>query len=241
MVKLEINGREVEAKKEQTLLEVCRENNIFIPTMCVNDAVEPYGACRLCMVEIEKRGRKKLVASCLFAAEEGLKVTTENDKIANIRQTVIELLMARCPHSPEVKEMADKLGVEKTRFDIDEGDNACVLCALCTRVCKEVVGRSAISLVNRGAEREVALPFYDDSNACIACGSCAYICPTQAITMEDKEDKRVIKMPHSEMEFKLKKCSKCSSYWAPEKQLDYMREKADLPADFFDVCPNCKD
>lgn len=240
MVKLEINGREIQAEKGRTILEVCRENNIFIPTMCVNDAVEPYGACRLCMVEIDKNGRKKLVASCLYTVEDGLKVITENDKIKNIRQTVIELLMARCPKSSEVKEMAEKLGVLKTRFDIDDEENACVLCALCTRVCKEVVGRSAISLVNRGAEREVALPFYDDSNACIACGSCAYICPTKAITMEDKGGVRTIKMPHSEMQFKLKKCSKCGSHWAPEKQLEYMREKAGLPEDFYDICPNCK-
>ena len=104
-----------------------------------------------------------------------------------------------------------------------------------------MVGVSAISLVNRGVNRQMATPFYDFSEACIACGSCAYVCPTKAISIEDVGDKRIITMPHNTMEFKLKQCKKCGAYWAPERQLDYMVRQANLPADAFDYCPDCRD
>ena len=236
-----IDGKKLQAENEATVLDVARNNNIYIPTLCVNDAVAPYGACRLCMVEITRRGRTKLVASCLYPVQDGLEVKTDSERIRNVRQMVMELLLARCPQDDEVKALAGKLGVTETRFKIDDEENHCVLCAMCTRVCKEVVGRSAISLVNRGTEREVAIPFYDNTEACIACGSCAYICPTSAITLKDTGGKRIITMPNCRLEFKMKKCSGCGSYWAPEKQIKFMAEKARLPLKEYDFCPNCKD
>ena len=240
MVTLKINGRDIQAEEGTTILDAARQNNIYIPTLCVNEAVAPYGACRLCMVEITRGKRQRLVASCLYEVAEGLVVSTESDRIKNIRRMVIELLLARCPHSPEVREMAESLGVKEARFKVEDENNLCVLCALCTRVCQEVVGQSAISLVNRGTEREVALPFYEDADACIACGSCVYICPTRAIQMEDVGDKRIITWPNSKHEFKLQRCEKCGSYWAPEKQLEFMAKKAGIPMDRFEFCPDCR-
>ena len=241
MVTLTIDGREIQAETGKVILEVARDNNIYIPSLCHHEAVAPYGACRLCLVEVVSRGRERLVASCLYSAEDSLVVKTDSPRITNVRRMVTELLLARCPDSEVLQDLASKLGVDKPRFTLEEDNRKCILCGLCARVCQEVVGVSAISLVNRGVDRQMATPFYDFSEACIACGSCAYVCPTEAVSIGDVGDTRIITMPHVTMEFKLKKCKTCGRYWAPERQLDYIIKQADLPADAFDNCPDCRD
>jgi bidirectional [NiFe] hydrogenase diaphorase subunit len=239
MVTLTIDGRQLQAEVGATILEVAQDNNIYIPTLCFNEAVKPYGACRLCLVEITRGKREKLVASCLYEVEEGLVVKTDSERIASNRRMLMELLLARCPNNKEVQDLARKLGVDKTSFKLE--DNHCILCALCVRACAEVVGVSAISLVGRGTGREMATPFYEPSDVCIGCGSCAYVCPTAAIGFEDVGDTRHVRWPKNSMEFKLKKCKTCGTYWAPEKQLDYIIKRANLAPDAFDKCPDCRD
>lgn len=242
MVTLTIDGREVQAEEGAVILDVAKDNNIYIPTLCAHEEVTPYGACRLCLVEVTTRkGRQRLVTSCLYPVEEGLEVITNSDKIVSNRKILMELLLARCPDSEVIRDLAKKLGVRETPFKLEEDNKKCILCALCSRTCQESVGVSAISLVNRGVYRQMAIPFYNNSDACIGCGSCAYICPTDAISMEDTGDTRIITMPTGKMEFKLKKCQACGNYWAPEKQLAYIAKLANLTAGAFDLCPNCRD
>lgn len=240
MVTLTIDGREVQAEEGAMILEVARAHNIYIPALCYHEEVAPYGACRLCMVEIVTNGKERLVASCLYPVEEGLRVKTNSERVNNVRRIVAELLLARCPDSEVIQELASKLGIDKPSFRLEEGNRKCILCALCTRVCQEVVGVSAISLVNRGVDRQMTTPFNDFSEACIGCGSCAYVCPTGAISMEDAGDTRIIDMPQVKMEFKLRKCNKCGKYWAPERQLEYIARIAGLAPEIFDVCPDCR-
>ncbi|MBM3119404.1 MAG: 2Fe-2S iron-sulfur cluster binding domain-containing protein [Chloroflexi bacterium] len=239
MITFKIDGREFKAEKGQTILQVARENGIDIPTLCHHEAIEPYGACRLCIVEISRGGRSRIVTSCLYPVEEGLEVKTGSPRVISNRKMILELLLARCSKNSVIRELASHMGVEQPSFKSEYlEDNDCIVCGLCVRACEQVVGVSAISLVNRGITKEPASPFLESALACIGCGSCYYICPTGAIKMEDRGDIRII---HNwKVEFKLKKCRVCGDYWAPEKQLEYIRTKWGLPEDFFDICPTCK-
>lgn len=239
MVSININGRQIEVDEGQTILDVAREYGIDIPTLCYHEAVSSAGACRLCLVEITKNGRSKIVASCLYPVEDGLNVITDSDCIIESRKMVIELLLASCPNSAVIQEMAEKLGVEKTEFIIHDKDkdNECILCGLCVRACDEIVGVNAISLVNRGNKREVATPFHDVAQTCIGCGSCHYICPTGAIKMEDIEGIR--KIYNWNVEFNLKKCKSCGNYFATESQLDYIKNTLEL-SEPIETCISCR-
>jgi len=241
MINVTINGREIQAEEGRVILDVARDNAIDIPSLCHDESVSSYGSCRLCLVEIEKEGRTRLVAACLYHVEQGLVVKTDTPRITDIRRMLIELLLARCPDSEVLQELAKELGVNTGRFQQDEGKNKCILCSLCTRACEEVVGTSAISMTNRGINRQMATPFFKLSETCIACGSCAYICPTEAIQIEDLGETRAITMPKVKMEFKMKQCDKCERYFAPEKQLEFIASKSGAPEEEFATCIDCRD
>ncbi len=239
MITFNSDDRELKAEKRQTILQVAREHGIDIPTLCHHEAIEPYGACRLCIVEISKGKRTRIVTSCLYPVEEGLEIKTGSPRVISNRKMILELLLARCSKNKVIKELASQMDIEQPSFKSEYlEDNDCIVCGLCVRTCEQVVGVSAISLVNRGITKEPAPPFLEPATACIGCGSCYYICPTGAIKMEDKDGIR--RIYNWKVEFRLKKCKVCGNYWAPERQLDYIREKWELPDDFFDICPTCK-
>ena len=236
MVTLSIDGREIQAEEGATILEVARENGIEIPALCYHESVSSAGACRLCMVEITKDSRTRLVASCLYPVEKGLIVKTDSQKVMNIRRTAMELLLARCPNSKPIQGLARTMGIETTEFNPENED--CILCGLCVRVCQEIAGVSAISLASRGTKRKVAPPFEEPSDVCIGCGSCAYVCPTNTIKIEDVGDTRII---HNwKTEFKLRQCKVCGKYFAPEAQLNYLAKTLNLPQENFECCLDCR-
>ena len=237
VINLEIDGRVFQAQPGMTVLEVARREGISIPTLCHHDALEPVGACRLCLVEITHpkwKGWKGLVTSCLYPVEEGLQVTTDNAEIRQARRTILDLLLARCPGSDVMQKLAAEYGVTSTSFKKNDTDTVCILCGLCVRVCA-VKGCDAIGTAGRGIGREIAIPFKQPPPDCIGCASCAHICPTGAIEYEDVGDVRKI-WGH---EFKMAKCESCGRPVMPEVQLEYEAKKSGLDPDYFRTCPAC--
>ena len=180
MVNLTIDGVEVQAEEGATVLEVARFYGFDIPTLCYHDELTPYGACRLCTVEVKDGNRRRLVASCLYPVKEGLVVKTSSEKIVKGRKLLLELLIARCPNSKRLQDMASKMGVEQIRFKMENSD--CILCGLCVRMCAEQMQGGAIGFVGRGQKREVVTPFHEANEVCRNCGACMYICP--AVTLQ---------------------------------------------------------
>jgi len=179
MVTLTIDGVKVQAEEGTALLEVAKFYGIDIPTLCYNDELTPYGACRLCTVEVDDGRRTSLVASCLYPVKDGIRVKTHSERVIKGRKMILELLIAKCPNSKTLQDLASRMGLEKIRFKIENED--CILCGLCVRMCAEQMGSGAIGFVGRGQKREVATPFHMVSEICRNCGACMYICPAVGV------------------------------------------------------------
>jgi heterodisulfide reductase subunit A len=184
MLNITINKRKLKAKEGATVLEVAQEAGINIPTLCYHKALTPYGACRLCLVEIVGGARLSIVTSCVYPAQEGLMIETDTERVKKTRKIILELLLARSPDSQKLKELAKENGVIQTRIRKTKTDD-CILCGLCIRMCRERMGQSVIGFINRGNERIVGPPFDKTSPICMGCGACAFICPTAAIKSEE--------------------------------------------------------
>ena len=236
MIPFKIDGQPVEGKEGGTVLEVALDAGVEIPHLCYNESVKPYGACRLCLVEVTRHGRSRMTTACTYPVLEEIEVHTRTEKVLRARRMIIELILAMCPGDVQIQEMAREMGVEDVRFK--KGDKDCILCGLCARVCEEVVGANAIQFAFRGDRREMIPPFVGEAMNCIACGACVVACPVDVIGMKEERDERTI--VRWKRTLKMKKCKVCGNYFAPWFQLEKMREQAKLAKDFFDVCTSCR-
>lgn len=207
---LTIDGRTVAIEGERNLLELIRKANIDLPTFCYHSDLSVYGACRLCLVQVEGRG---IVGACSAPPEPGLKVQTSTQEIREVRRISVELLLANhdqsCPTCSrsancQLQGLAQRLGIKKVRFKsvhepvpLDESSpslvrdpNKCVLCGDCVRMCWEVQGIGAIDFANRGHEAAVQPAFGKllGEVECVNCGQCASVCPTAALTPKSEVD-----------------------------------------------------
>ncbi len=157
MIQLKINGIDVSVDKGTTLLEAARFLGLPIPTICHMEGLSPYGACRLCVVEIGDPPNSRLVTSCTYPAEEGLKVRTASERVVRARKMIVELLLASCPQSKTIQDIAAALDVHQQRFRQEHED--CILCGRCVRMCAEQMAAGAIGFTGRGQQRSIGTPF----------------------------------------------------------------------------------
>ena len=208
-ITLVIDGVECRAAKGDTILEVARRNDIYIPTLCWMEGLTPIGSCRMCVVEAE--GNPKLLTACTTPAENGMKVHTKTEKLKQYRLQILELLFAGRNHfcmfcsqtgDCELQRLAIEHGMDKVRYPFlyepfhnDASDphmqidhNRCILCLRCIRVCAEKVGAHTLDLERRGWETNITSDLgmlFGDSETCVSCGACAQVCPTGTITLRD--------------------------------------------------------
>ncbi len=175
MISLTINGLPVSVEKGTTVLEAAQFLGFPIPTLCHKDGLSSYGACRLCIVEIGEGPGAKLVSSCTYPAQDGLKVRTASARVLRARRMILELMLASCPQSKTVQDLAAAHGVREQRFKQEYED--CLLCGLCVRMCQEQMMAKAIGFRGRGENRSIGTPFDVTSDVCRQCGGCIYICP----------------------------------------------------------------
>ncbi|RME28025.1 MAG: ferredoxin, partial [Deltaproteobacteria bacterium] len=145
MVRIKVQGNTYTAEAGGSLLDTLLELGYEVPHLCHHEAVEPYGACRLCLVEVKKGRKQRLTTACNYPVMEGIEVFLDTDKVVRNRQMVLRLLLAQAPAAEAVKRLAREYGVTDTPFPVTDPDNECINCGLCARVCREVVGVEAIS------------------------------------------------------------------------------------------------
>jgi bidirectional [NiFe] hydrogenase diaphorase subunit len=178
-VLLQIDGKEVKAREGMTILEAAQSAGIPIPTLCYHEKLEPYGGCRICIVEVTTGGRTRLVVSCVYLVEQDLVVRTRSEKIDKIRKTILELLLAHAPDSPKLQDLAREYGADKDRFE--KVASFCIHCGLCVRYCAEVKKKNAVGFVDRGIRKEISFIPEIASKECWDCKECFPLCPTSAL------------------------------------------------------------
>ena len=207
---LSIDGHDVSAREDQTILDVARENDIFIPALCEVEGLSAVGACRLCLVEVN--GSPRLTPACTTRVEEGLQVVTGSERIDQYRRMILELFFSERNHicavcvtngHCDLQALAQKVGMDHVRFpyrnpslkvDASHGrfvldHNRCILCSRCVRICDEIEGAHTWDLLGRGIDSRVVIDLdqpWGSSDSCTGCGKCVQICPTGALSEKGK-------------------------------------------------------
>jgi bidirectional [NiFe] hydrogenase diaphorase subunit len=190
MIPLTINGLPVSVEDGSSILEAARFLGFPVPTLCHLDGLSPYGACRVCVVEIGEGPKARLVSSCTYPAEPGLKVRTASSRVLRARRMVLELLLASCPQSKTIQDLASAHGVRRQRFKQEHED--CILCGRCVRMCEEQMMANAIGFRARGERRSIGTPFDAKSEVCRLCGGCMYVCPACQLRCTYTEPEKAI-------------------------------------------------
>jgi bidirectional [NiFe] hydrogenase diaphorase subunit len=175
-ISLQIDGQAVSVPEGTTILEAAQSAGIVIPTLCHHEQLEPFGACRLCIVEVEGGGKTRLLASCVAPVEEETRVRTSSETVDRFRKTLLELMLARAPFAPVLRELAREYGAEAARFEPDA--SFCIHCGLCVRYCAEVKQKHAVAFIDRGVNKEICFIPEIAAVECPTCQECFSLCPT---------------------------------------------------------------
>ena len=238
LVRTIIDGKEIEVERDRWALDVAREMGISIPSLCHHPALDPYGACRLCVVEVTRGKWTWLTTSCDLPIREGLSIRTNTPEVIKSRKMALELLWAHAPEAECIQALAKELGVEKPRFSLRDDLGKCILCGLCVRVCDKLIGASAISFVNRGVQRRIQTPFDTASDSCIGCNACVAVCPTGHILSSDKGSIRHMETWKTKLDMVL--CEICGEPYVPVKQFEIIQAKLGKQMPLEKICPLCR-
>lgn len=235
MITIYINDQAVNAEPEMTALQAARSNGIHIPTLCHHPALKSSGSCKICAVAVEKlSGDKTIMLSCLLNVKPGMRLWTEGVEVRQARTKALLKLITMAPMSDRLRHLAEKEGIE-----LPPAPDGCIRCRLCIRVCKEIIGKEALSMQKIDG-RQMVIPAPD---RCIGCGTCANICPTQAITVAEDGGMRTVSIRGSVFgRHPLMRCQGCGKYYATEKQIRLMEERtAPHPQvkEHHNYCSNC--
>ena len=192
---IQIDGKKVKATEGTTVLEAARSAGIEIPTLCHHEKLEPFGGCRLCIVEVQVGDWTKRVVSCVYMVEENLIVRTRSEKIDKIRKMILELQLCHAPDSPELLDLANEYGADKNRFEKEA--SFCIHCGLCVRYCAEVKKKNAVGFIDRGIRKVICFIPEIASKECWDCKECFQLCPTEALQAAFVLTKSLISAPPS--------------------------------------------
>lgn len=237
LVKTIIDGKEIEVERDRWALEVAREMGIAIPTLCHHAALTPYGACRLCVVEVTKGKWTWLTTSCDLPIREGLSIKTNTPEVLKSRKMALELLWSRAPEAESIQALAEEVGVKKPRFKKHEELGKCILCGLCIHVCDKL-GISALNFSKRGVERKATTPFDRTSDKCIGCNACIAVCPTGHISCVDKDQVRDLETWKTKLD--MVQCETCSQPFMPVKQIEHIKSKLPDDSPLNITCTKCR-
>jgi NADH dehydrogenase/NADH:ubiquinone oxidoreductase subunit G len=227
MIQLKINGKTVQADDGQTILDVARAEDIKIPTLCFHEKLGSSGRCKLCVVQVRTAdGDERIVASCLYKAKEGMEIVTDSPEVALARKKNLSQLIAMAPSAERLQYLAIRYGLPIPDYTPEQEGNKCILCTLCVRTCKKVVGVGALSV-----SRKIQV-----SDACIGCGACVVVCPTGHIKMAEANGTRTV----WGKSFDLAACPKCGRPQAPLFQLQWISERVQVPLEELLICPDCR-
>ncbi|OGU80573.1 MAG: hypothetical protein A2W11_13190 [Ignavibacteria bacterium RBG_16_35_7] len=221
MVNLKMNGLIISVEEGTTILEAAQFMGFPIPTLCHMEGLSPYGACRLCIVEVGEGVRSKLVTSCTSLVQEGMYVRTASSRVVKSRKMIVELLLATCPQSKVIQDIASEIGVRQQRFRQEHED--CIMCGLCVRMCEEQMMAKAIGFRGRGDHRSIGTPFNIKSEVCRLCGGCIYVCPACQLRCTYTEPDKAI-------------CGGCLNLTPPCLE----KEKFDNMMCYMDPCVACE-
>ena len=236
MVRLTVDGAEVSAPEGRSLIEAIRKTGVQLPALCYHPSLEAYGACRLCVVEVTVDGRTKLLPSCSTPVAERMVVQTDSEAAERARRLSMQLILARCSGVKSLWDYAAKMGVTDTPFE--KSDEDCIMCGLCERVCRELVGKAVIAVAGRGAEREVRPPFDGECDVCIGCEACVAVCPTGKVKSLIEDGRLYMETWKTRLD--LAHCAECGRVFAPEKLIEHVRSDAERLGIQPDLCPRCR-
>jgi bidirectional [NiFe] hydrogenase diaphorase subunit len=238
MPTLTIDGQTLPVPEGSTVLEAIRQAGVHLPTLCYWEGLPPYGACRLCLVELVESHSRQVVAACAYPAAEGLEIDTRGSRAVAVRRMMLEFMLARCPTSAVIRALATEAGLAESRFTTNAAEGElCILCGLCVRICRDLVGATAIGFIGRGALREVGTPFHIQAEACIGCGACAAVCPTGAVRIEPVDGQLSLVTWNTTLP--LRPCPECGQPFAPES-MSFLHALAGVGDRPWGLCEPCR-